>query len=76
MLITCLFDNTKLSIGVRNSGTQAKISVSARLEYGGNNSGIQEAINEVCDLLAKQMISHWLFASHMFGLGMLQCLVE
>ena len=58
MLITCLFDNTKLSIGVRNSGTQAKISVSARLEYGGNNSGIQEAINEVCDLLAKQMISH------------------
>ena len=35
MLITCLFANTKLSIGVRNSGTQAKISVSARLEHGG-----------------------------------------
>jgi len=58
MLITCLFANTKLSIGVRNSGTQAKISVSARLEHGGHNRGIQEAIDEVCNLLAKHMISH------------------
>ena len=53
MLITCLFANTKLSIGVRNSGTQAKISVSARLEHGGHNNGIQEAIDEACNLLAK-----------------------
>ena len=58
MLITCLFANTKLSIGVRNSGTQAKISVSARLEHGGHNNGIQEAIDEACNLLAKYMISH------------------
>ena len=58
MLVTCLFASAKLSIGVRNSGTQAKISVSARLEYGGNNHGIQETINEVCDLLAVHMISH------------------
>ena len=58
MLITCLFANTKLSIGVRNSGTQAKISVSARLEHGGHNNGIQEAIDEACNLLAKHMISH------------------
>ena len=57
MLITCLFANTKLSIGVRNSGTQAKISVSARLEHGGHNNGIQEAIDEACNLLAKHMIN-------------------
>lgn len=58
MLITCWFANSKLSIGVRNSGTQAKISVSARLEHGGHNNGIQEAIDEACNLLAKHMISH------------------
>jgi phosphomannomutase len=58
MLINCLYGEAKLSIGVRNSGTQAKISVSARLEYGGNNIGIQEAINEACDLLEKHMINH------------------
>ena len=57
MLIKCLYGEAKLSIGVRNSGTQAKISVSARLEYGGNNVGIQEAINEACDLLGKHMIN-------------------
>ena len=58
MLIYCLYQGAKLSIGVRNSGTQAKISVSARLEHGGKNHGIQEAIDEVCDLLAKHMIIH------------------
>ncbi|MED5308120.1 MAG: hypothetical protein VYA95_02115, partial [Candidatus Thermoplasmatota archaeon] len=58
MLINCSFSGSKLSIGVRNSGTQAKISVSARLEYGGISNGIQEAIDAVCDLLAKQMINH------------------
>ncbi len=58
MLINCSFSASKLSIGVRNSGTQAKISVSARLEYGGTNNGIQETIDAVCDLLAKHMINH------------------
>ena len=58
MLIYCLYQGAKLSIGVRNSGTQAKISVSARLEHGGKNHGIQEAIDEACDLLAKHMIIH------------------
>ena len=57
MLINCLYGEAKLSIGVRNSGTQAKISVSARLEYGGSNVGIQEAINEACDLLEMHMIN-------------------
>ena len=76
MLITCWFANSKLSIGVRNSGTQAKISVSARLEHGDDTNGIEEAIDEACNLLAKHMISHWLFASHMFGLDMLQYPIE
>ena len=58
MLIYCLYRGAKLSIGVRNSGTQAKISVSARLEHGGDNHGIQQTIDEVCDLLAKHMINH------------------
>ena len=57
MLINCLYGEAKLSIGVRNSGTQEKISVSARLEYGGSNVGIQEAINEACDLLEMHMIN-------------------
>ncbi len=58
MLINCSFSASKLSIGVRNSGTQAKISVSARLEYGGTSNGIQDAIDVVCDLLAKHMVNH------------------
>ena len=58
MLITCLFANNKLSIGVRNSGTQAKITVSTRLEYGGDNSGIREVVDDICDLLAEHMVSH------------------
>ena len=58
MLIYCLYRGAKLSIGVRNSGTQAKISVSARLEHGGDNHGIQQSIDEACDLLAKHMINH------------------
>jgi len=58
MLINCLYGEAELSIGIRNSGTQAKISVSARLEHGGSNVGIQEAINEACDLLEIHMINH------------------
>ena len=58
MLINCSFSGSKLSVGVRNSGTQAKISVSARLEYGGTSNGVQDAIDTVCDLLAKHMINH------------------
>ncbi|DAC29892.1 MAG TPA: hypothetical protein D7H81_03985 [Candidatus Poseidoniales archaeon] len=57
MLITCTLSGAKLSLGVRNSGTQAKISVSARLEQGGDSSGIQRSIDAVCDILAAQMVS-------------------
>ena len=56
MAITCNYGGSMLSIGIRNSGTQAKISVSARLEYGGNSKGIQSAIDSVCQQLAKIMI--------------------
>lgn len=57
MLITCTLSGAKLSLGVRNSGTQAKISVSARLEHGGDSSGIQRSIDAVCNILATQMAS-------------------
>ena len=57
MLINCLYGEAKLSIGVRNSGTQAKISVSARLSMAAVMSGFQEAINEACDLLEMHMIN-------------------
>ena len=58
MAITCNYGDKMLSLGIRNSGTQAKISVSARLEYGGDSSGIQTAIDLVCQQLAKIMIIH------------------
>lgn len=58
MAITCNYGDKMLSLGIRNSGTQAKISVSARLEYGGDSSGIQTAIDLVCQQLAKNMIIH------------------
>ena len=51
MAITCNYGGSLLSIGIRNSGTQAKISVSARLEYGGNSGGIQMVIDDVCQQL-------------------------
>tara|TARA_Y100001980_G_C14549674_1_gene331708 strand:+ start:938 stop:2587 length:1650 start_codon:yes stop_codon:yes gene_type:complete len=58
LLFVCNYSGAKLSLGVRNSGTQAKISVSARLEHGGSNAGLQEAIDSVCDILAQNMASH------------------
>ena len=58
MLMTCILSGYKLSLGVRNSGTQAKISVSARLEHGGDFSGIQRSIDAVCEILAAQMTNH------------------
>ena len=55
MLISCKLSDFQLSLGVRNSGTQAKISVSARLEFGGDESGIQSSIDAVCKLLNEKM---------------------
>ncbi len=56
MAITCNYGGSLLSIGIRNSGTQAKISVSARLEYGGNPNGIQITIDGVCQQLNNVMV--------------------
>ena len=56
MAITCNYGGSLLSIGIRNSGTQAKISVSARLEYGGNSNGIQVTIDLVCQQLNNFMV--------------------
>ena len=56
MAITCNYGGSLLSIGIRNSGTQAKISVSARLEYGGNPNGIQVTIDLVCQQLNNFMV--------------------
>ena len=56
MTITCNYGGSLLSIGIRNSGTQAKISVSARLEYGGNSNGIQVTIDLVCQQLNNFMV--------------------
>ena len=58
MAITCNYGDNMLSLGIRNSGTQAKISVSARLEHGGNSNGIQTAIDLVCQQLTKVMTIH------------------
>ena len=55
MLISCKLSGFKLSLGVRNSGTQSKISISARLEFGGDESGIQSSIDAVCKLLSEKM---------------------
>jgi phosphomannomutase len=56
MAITCNYGGSLLSIGIRNSGTQAKISVSARLEYGGSPNGIQITIDGVCQQLNNVMV--------------------
>jgi len=57
MMIACKYGGKQLSIGIRNSGTQEKISISARLEQGGNYNGIPETMNQVCEHLANNMIN-------------------
>jgi len=58
VLINMKFGGKKLSIGIRNSGTQEKISVSARLEYGGSNVGLQETLELICQHLSEKMTIH------------------
>ena len=55
MLITCQISGFKLSLGVRNSGTQEKISVSARLALGSDISGVKSSVDAVCKILEEQM---------------------
>ena len=52
-----MFNSKRLSIGIRNSGTQAKISVSARLESGTDSQQIGDIVSSACDILQEAMIS-------------------
>lgn len=55
MLIEARIDGELLSLGVRNSGTQAKISVSLRLEAGMKPEGVSEVIPMLTQYLADTM---------------------
>ena len=57
MMLSCLFNSKRLSIGIRNSGTQAKISVSARLESGADPKRLGDIVSSACDILQKSMTS-------------------
>ncbi len=55
MLIEALLDDCPLSLGIRNSGTQAKINVSLRLGIGLDNSGMENILGEISSLLSNKM---------------------
>ena len=55
MLIHANFNNQELSLGVRNSGTQAKISVSLRLSSSINIEGLDELVNKLVNHLKTNM---------------------
>ena len=55
MLIEARVDNQLLSLGIRNSGTQAKISVSLRLEAGMEYEKVSEVIPLLTQHLAEAM---------------------
>jgi len=55
MLIHANFNNDKLSLGIRNSGTQAKISVSLRLSSSTNIDGLDRLVDSLVDHLKMKM---------------------
>ena len=55
MLIEALMNDRPLSLGIRNSGTQAKISVSLRLGIGLDYTGMENILNEISNLLSAKM---------------------
>ena len=55
MLIEARIGDKLLSLGIRNSGTQAKISVSLRLEAGMSPEGVSEIIPMLTRYLADAM---------------------
>ena len=55
MLIEALLNDCPLSLGIRNSGTQAKINVSLRLGIGLDNSGMENILDEISTLLSSKM---------------------
>ena len=55
MLIHANFNNEELSLGIRNSGTQAKISVSLRLSSGDNIDGLDQLVDSLVSHLKIKM---------------------
>ena len=55
MLISFTLDGSPASLGVRNSGTQAKISVSLRLSPEIDSTSMDDAIHQITSHLAKTM---------------------
>ena len=55
MLIHANFNNDELSLGIRNSGTQAKISVSLRLSSSTNIDGLDRLVDTLVDHLKMKM---------------------
>lgn len=55
MMLSCLFNSKRLSIGIRNSGTQAKITISARLESGTDSQLIGDIVSSACSILQQSM---------------------
>ena len=56
MLIETHIDGKLLSLGIRNSGTQAKISVSLRLQAGMPHQKVSSVIDLITAYLAEQML--------------------
>ncbi|MCH1423025.1 MAG: hypothetical protein L7U62_06005, partial [Candidatus Poseidoniaceae archaeon] len=56
MLIEAHIDGRLLSLGIRNSGTQAKISVSLRLQAGMPHQKVSSVIDLITAYLAEQML--------------------
>ena len=55
MLIHANFNNDELSLGIRNSGTQAKISVSLRLSSSTNIDGLDRLVDSLVGHLKMKM---------------------
>jgi hypothetical protein len=55
MLINANFNQGDLSLGIRNSGTQAKISVSLRLSKTPNGKGLEQLIDDIVNHLKLMM---------------------
>lgn len=55
MRIRAILDSYNISIGIRNSGTQAKISISVRMEKSLHTEKIEQIIHQVSGLLRERM---------------------
>ena len=55
MLIEASLNDCPLSLGIRNSGTQAKISISLRLGIGLDHTGMEKILDEIASILGANM---------------------